>query len=224
MIRATPRRRRGPARGTACSRAALSSSIFAAAHILINNTGIRKYEKVDEPAPRAGKRSRLRQPDERCLGKHARRADASQQGWRHRQRRFRAFHRSGRRQPAVRHHEGRGRGLCTQAAVDHYSPDGIAGTPSALASIFNDQFHQRFTAASGETVEQYNAKAARPPCRSGLAGSRRSLASPVFWPRIECAPTSPAPAVGGRRYDGAWGGRSCRRSLSVTSSGLLRWT
>ena len=58
---------------------------FGRLDILINNAGIRKYEKVDEARRGELERDPRRQPDElRLLCQGGGSADAPQQGWRHR--------------------------------------------------------------------------------------------------------------------------------------------
>ena len=75
---------------------------FGHLDILINNAGIRKYEKVDEASAESWNEIlnvNLMSYVVLCQGGGS--ADAPQQGRRHRQRRLRAFRRRRRRQPAV---------------------------------------------------------------------------------------------------------------------------
>src|SRR5437588_654286 len=92
-------------------------------------------------------------------------------------------------------------GLTRALAADH-SPEGIRVNAVGPGPIFTP-FHQRRIAAAGETVEQYNAKAAQGTMlkRPGRADevARRS---PVFGLR-RCLLRHRRPAVRGRRYDGA---------------------
>ena len=90
-------------------------------------------------------------------------------------------------------------GLTRALAADH-SPEGIRVNAVGPGPIFTP-FHQRRIAAAGETVEQYNAKsrarhdAAAPG--QGRGGRRRD---PVFGLR-RCLLRHRRPAVRGRRYD-----------------------
>ena len=90
-------------------------------------------------------------------------------------------------------------GLTRALAADH-SPDGIRVNAVGPGPIFTP-FHQRRIAAAGETVEQYNAKAAQGTMlkRPGRAedGRRRD---PVFGLR-RCLLRHRRPALRGRRYD-----------------------
>ena len=109
-------------------------------------------------ARRAGKRDPRRQPMGYVFcAKAAVPLMRRNKGRRHRERRLRAFRRSW-AEPAVRHHEGRGRGLDAGLAADH-AGDGTCKRRRP-GPIFTP-FHQRRIAAAGETVEQYNARAAQ---------------------------------------------------------------
>ena len=85
---------------------------FGRLDILVNNAGIRKYEKVDEASAASWNEIlSVNLMSYVFCAKAAVPLMRREQGRRHRQRRLRPFRRRRRRQPAVRHHQGRGRGL-----------------------------------------------------------------------------------------------------------------
>ena len=94
-----------------------------------------------------------------------------------------------------------GAALTRALAADH-SPEGIRGNAVGPGPIFTP-FHQRRIAASGETVEQYNARASQGTMlkRPGRA-EEVARRDPVFGLR-RCLLRHRHSAVRGRRYDGA---------------------
>src|ERR1700747_1299219 len=120
---------------------------FGRLDILINNAGIRKYEKVDEASAASWKEIL-----DVNLMSYVFCAKAAV--------------------PVMRRHQGGANlqsattraavaGLTRALAADH-SPEGIRVNAVGPGPIFTP-FHQRRIAASGETVEQYNARAAQVP-------------------------------------------------------------
>ena len=81
-------------------------------------------------------------------------------------------------------------GLTRALAADH-SPEGIRVNAVGPGPIFTP-FHQRRIAASGESVEQYNARAAQGTMLKRPGGPRRSPPRSCFWPPT-MPPMSPAP-------------------------------
>ena len=81
-------------------------------------------------------------------------------------------------------------GLTRALAADH-SPEGIRVNAVGPGPIFTP-FHQRRIAAAGETVEQYNAKAAQGTMLKRPGGQTRSPPQSCSWPPT-MPPTSPAP-------------------------------
>src|SRR3984893_7658797 len=80
---------------------------FGRLDILINNAGIRKYEKVEEASAASWNEIlSVNLMSYVFCAKGAVPAKAPQQGRRHRYRRLRTFRRRRRRQSAVRHHQG----------------------------------------------------------------------------------------------------------------------
>src|SRR5689334_21700701 len=81
-------------------------------------------------------------------------------------------------------------GLTRALAADH-SPDGIRVNAVGPGPIFTP-FHQRRIAASGETVEQYNARTAQVTMLKRPGRAEEVAAAILFWPPT-MPPTSPAP-------------------------------
>src|ERR1700738_4928859 len=107
---------------------------FGRLDILINNAGIRKYEKVDEASAASWKEIL-----DVNLMSYVFCAKAAV--------------------PLMRPNKGAVAGLTRALAADH-SPEGIRVNAVGPGPIFTP-FHQRRIAAAGETVEEYNAKRAQ---------------------------------------------------------------
>ena len=90
-------------------------------------------------------------------------------------------------------------GLTRGLAADH-SPEGIRVNAVGPGPIFTP-FHQRRIAATGETIEQYNARAAQGTMLKRPGRAEEVAAAILFLASDECLLRHRRPALRGRRYD-----------------------
>jgi 2-hydroxycyclohexanecarboxyl-CoA dehydrogenase len=108
-------------------------------------------------------------------------------------------------------------GLTRALAADH-SPEGIRVNAVGPGAIFTP-FHQRRIAAAGETVEQYNAKAAQGTMLKRPGRADEVAAAVLFFGLRRCLLRHQRPALRGRRHDRAV--RNIQPSGQANSRGFL---